>query len=122
MHNGLLKLKSGKMAGSIGNVLNVDAALKAVSGEVLRFFILNTHYRSPIDLGDWDPKSGSIPSGLLAAKSAYETFSRFAESVQRVTGDAFADFKAPTTAVAISHGSRSPLSRAPQSVPRAHGR
>ena len=89
---------AAKMAGSIGNVLNVDDALKAVSGEVLRFFILNTHYRSPIDLGDWDPASGSIPSGLLAAKTAYETFPRFAERVQRITGTAFADLKAPTTA------------------------
>jgi cysteinyl-tRNA synthetase len=100
MHNGLLKMKSGKMAGSIGNVLNVDAALKAVSGEALRFFVLNTHYRSPIDLGDWDPKSGSIPSGLLAAKSAFETFTRFAERVQRVTGTLFTDLKSPTTAIA----------------------
>jgi cysteinyl-tRNA synthetase len=98
MHNGLLKMKSGKMAGSIGNVLNVDDALKAVSGEVLRFFILNTHYRSPIDLGDWEPGTGSIPSGLLAAKTAFETFVRFAERVQRVTGASFVQLPSPTTA------------------------
>ena len=98
MHNGLLKMKSGKMAGSIGNVLNVADALKSVGGEALRFFILNTHYRSPIDLGDWDPKSGSVPSGLMAAKSAFDTFVRFAARVPRITGKPFKDLPAPTTA------------------------
>src|SRR5213079_212159 len=52
MHNGLLSLGQ-KMAGSLGNVLNVADALKHVPGEVLRFFILQTHYRSPIDVSDW---------------------------------------------------------------------
>jgi cysteinyl-tRNA synthetase len=85
MHNGLLKMRSGKMAGSIGNVLNVVDALKLVSGDALRFFILNTHYRSPIDLGDWEPKPGAIPSGLESAKSAFETFVRFAERFRRIT-------------------------------------
>jgi cysteinyl-tRNA synthetase len=89
MHNGLLKMKSGKMAGSLGNVLNVADALKHVSGDVLRFFILQTHYRSPIDLGDWEPGAG-IPTGIESARAAFETFTRFAERVQRVTGMPFA--------------------------------
>ena len=95
MHNGLLKLSSGKMAGSIGNVLNVVDALKHVSGEVLRFFILNTHYRSPIDLGEWDHKNPAtpIPSGLENAKKAYDAFVRFAERCQRITGQSFYDLK-----------------------------
>lgn len=91
MHNGLLKLSSGKMAGSIGNVLNVVDALKHVSGEVLRFFILNTHYRSPIDLGEWDPRNPAtpVPSGLESARKAYDGFVRFAERYLRITGQAF---------------------------------
>ncbi len=93
MHNGLLKMKSGKMAGSLGNVLNVADALKHVSGDVLRFFILQTHYRSPIDLGDWEPGAG-IPTGIESAKAAFETFTRFAERVERVTGTPFAQLPA----------------------------
>jgi cysteinyl-tRNA synthetase len=89
MHNGLLKLRSGKMAGSLGNVLNVADALQLVGGETLRFFILNTHYRSPIDLGDWEPTPGSIPSGLANAQKAFETFTRFAERFQRISGASF---------------------------------
>lgn len=92
MHNGLLKLrkpdgKEDKMAGSLGNVLNVaDAVARGISGDVLRFFLLSTHYRSPIDLGVWDPQTEPLPSAVVAAKSAHDTFVRFAERVERVLG------------------------------------
>jgi len=98
MHNGLLKMRSGKMAGSVGNVLNVADALKHISGDVLRFFILGTHYRSPIDLGDWEPKSQSIPSGIESAKRSFDTFMRFTERVERILGKPFADLPTPMTA------------------------
>lgn len=96
MHNGLLKLKNkdgkeDKMAGSIGNVLNVADALKHVSGPVLRFFMLGTHYRSPIDLGIWDwanPET-PIPQGLVSAKTAFDKFIAFAVRFQRITSTAF---------------------------------
>jgi cysteinyl-tRNA synthetase len=97
MHNGLLKMGKGKMAGSVGNVLNVVDALKKVSGEVLRFFMINTHYRSPIDLGDFDPAKDGMPSGLESAKKSYEAFSRLADRYKRVTGESFYALKAPTT-------------------------
>jgi len=98
MHNGLLKLKNkdgkeDKMAGSLGNVLNVADALKHVSGAVLRFFMLGTHYRSPIDLGIWDwanPET-PIPNGITSAKSAYDKFVAFADRVKRITGKLFAE-------------------------------
>jgi cysteinyl-tRNA synthetase len=104
MHNGLLKLKDkdgneAKMAGSLGNVLNVADALKHVPGEVLRFFMLKTHYRTPIDLGIWDWKNPAtpIPEGIVETRNAYQTFIRFAERVQRITGAPFTDLAAPTT-------------------------
>lgn len=94
MHNGLLKMGKGKMAGSVGNVINVVDALKHVSGEVLRFFLISTHYRSPIDLGDFDPKTQAIPEGLANAQRAYETFTRFAERYQRITQRTFHELAA----------------------------
>jgi cysteinyl-tRNA synthetase len=105
MHNGLLKLrkpdgKEDKMAGSIGNVLNVADALKHATGDVLRFFLLGTHYRSPIDLGVWDPTAEPIPSAIETAKRSFETFVRFAERVQRIGGKALAELPAPTIAPA----------------------
>jgi cysteinyl-tRNA synthetase len=98
MHNGLLKLKDrdgkeAKMAGSLGNVLNVHDALKHMPGDVLRFFILKSHYRSPIDLGiwDWNNPATPVPQGLLEAQQAHQTFARFAELVQRISGTSFGD-------------------------------
>ena len=105
MHNGLLKLKDkdgkeAKMAGSIGNVLNVADALKHLTGDCLRFFTLQTHYRSAIDLGIWDwiNPATPIPEGMVAARRAYETFPRFAERFSAVTGLRFDDLAAPTKA------------------------
>jgi len=89
MHNGLLKMGKGKMAGSVGNVINVADALKKISGEVLRFFLISTHYRSPIDLGEFDPKTQDLPPGIVNAQKAYEAFTRLQERYQRITGDRF---------------------------------
>ncbi|MCE9529913.1 MAG: cysteine--tRNA ligase [Planctomycetes bacterium] len=98
MHNGLLKLKDkegneAKMAGSLGNVLNVADALKQVPGDVLRFFLLKSHYRTPIDLGIWDWKNPAtpIPNGMVEARKAYQTFERLVDLVQRISGSTFAD-------------------------------
>jgi cysteinyl-tRNA synthetase len=95
MHNGLLKMGKGKMAGSVGNVLNVEDALKKVPGDVLRFFLISTHYRSPIDLGDFDPKQDDIPPGLANAQKGFDTFARLAERYERVTGKSFYNLQAP---------------------------
>jgi cysteinyl-tRNA synthetase len=102
MHNGLLKLrtpdgKEDKMAGSLGNVLNVaDAFDRGVTGELLRFFVLNTHYRSPIDLGIWDPKAEPLPSAIVNSRKAFDTFVRFAERYQRIVGQSYFELIAPT--------------------------
>jgi cysteinyl-tRNA synthetase len=104
MHNGLLKLRDkdgneAKMAGSIGNVLNVTDALKHMGGDALRFFTLGTHYSSAIDLGEWDWKNPAtpIPEGMVSVRKSYETFVRFSERVQRITGKSFASVEAPRT-------------------------
>src|SRR5579883_959056 len=49
MHNGLMKMGHAKMAGSVGNVINVGDLLKSHQPETVRFLLLNTHYRSPIE-------------------------------------------------------------------------
>jgi cysteinyl-tRNA synthetase len=97
MHNGLLKMGKGKMAGSVGNVLNVVDLLRKVSGELLRFFLVSTHYRSPIDLGDFEPGKQDLPPGLVNAQKAFDSFLRFAERFQRTTGTSFYALQAPTT-------------------------
>ena len=95
MHNGLLKMGKGKMAGSVGNVINVVDALKKVSPDVLRFFLISTQYRSPIDLGDFDPKTEDLPPGLVNTQKAMDTFHRFFERYQRITGESYFNLAAP---------------------------
>jgi cysteinyl-tRNA synthetase len=56
---------------------------------VIRFFFLTTHYRSPIDLGDFDPATQAVPPGLESAHKALENFYRFFERAERITGENF---------------------------------
>jgi cysteinyl-tRNA synthetase len=103
MHNGLLQMGSGKMAGSIGNVLNVADALKRISGDALRYAFVKTHYRKPIDLGDWDPRDPNappLPPNLEEDRKKFVTFTTFAERVGLILGKPFADLLAPTVAPA----------------------
>ncbi|MCX7831930.1 MAG: cysteine--tRNA ligase [Actinobacteria bacterium] len=49
MHNGLLTVRSEKMAKSLGNIILLRDALKFYGPDVLKLFYLSTHYRSPLD-------------------------------------------------------------------------
>jgi cysteinyl-tRNA synthetase len=49
MHNGFLQVEGRKMAKSEGNFITIHELLKDWPGEVLRFNMLRTHYRQPID-------------------------------------------------------------------------
>jgi cysteinyl-tRNA synthetase len=48
LHNGLLQLGQDKMSKSVGNLITVNDALARYSPDVIRLFVLNSHYRSPI--------------------------------------------------------------------------
>ena len=76
------------MAGSLGNVVNVSRALEHMPGDGLRFFILNTHYRSPDRFGRLGPgEPGFAPARrMVAARRATTRSSAFAERVKRITG------------------------------------
>jgi cysteinyl-tRNA synthetase len=49
MHNGLLTVRSEKMAKSLGNIILLRDALRAYGADTLKIFYLSTHYRSPLD-------------------------------------------------------------------------
>jgi cysteinyl-tRNA synthetase len=49
MHNGFLQVEGEKMAKSAGNFFTIRQLLADWPGEVLRFNMLRTHYRQPID-------------------------------------------------------------------------
>ncbi|AQW80917.1 cysteinyl-tRNA synthetase [Campylobacter pinnipediorum subsp. pinnipediorum] len=46
MHNGFIQINNEKMAKSLGNSFFVKDALKLYHGEVIRFYLLSTHYRA----------------------------------------------------------------------------
>lgn len=52
MHNGHLVVNGEKMSKSLGNFLTVHDLLKQYPGEVLRYTLLSTHYRQPLDWTD----------------------------------------------------------------------
>ncbi|HWR09852.1 cysteine--tRNA ligase [Sporomusa sp.] len=52
LHNGFITVNEEKMSKSLGNFFLVIDILEHFRPEVLRFFILSTHYRSPLDFSD----------------------------------------------------------------------
>lgn len=52
MHTGFLNVKGEKMSKSLGNFITINNLLEEYSPEVFRFFVLSTHYRSPIDFSN----------------------------------------------------------------------
>ncbi len=52
LHNGFLNVDNEKMSKSLGNFFTIQDVLKSYDGETVRFFMLRTHYRSPINYSD----------------------------------------------------------------------
>jgi cysteinyl-tRNA synthetase len=86
MHNGLMKMGHTKMAGSVGNVINVVELLQQHHPETVRFLLLGTHYRSPIEYSE---------ARLLEVRRSLENFYRFFERYRRVRGRSFYELSAP---------------------------
>ncbi|TQV65099.1 MAG: cysteine--tRNA ligase [Halothiobacillaceae bacterium] len=52
MHNGFVRINEEKMSKSLNNFFTVREVMKDFRPEEIRFFILNSHYRSPLNYGD----------------------------------------------------------------------
>ncbi|MEM2538898.1 MAG: cysteine--tRNA ligase, partial [Candidatus Bathyarchaeia archaeon] len=57
IHNEWLTVNGQKMSKSLGNFITVRDALKTYSPQVLRFFLISAHYRSPIDFNEESMKA-----------------------------------------------------------------
>ena len=89
VHNGFVQINQEKMSKSLGNFFTIREIFQksdwteAVTGEILRYFLLSTHYHGPLDFSD---------QGLKEAKQAldgfYDLFYRLGESDGRTTADA----------------------------------
>lgn len=52
MHNGFVNIDNEKMSKSLGNFIPIRDVLKKHKAETVRFFIVRTHYRSPLNYSD----------------------------------------------------------------------
>jgi len=52
MHNGFIRVSGEKMSKSLGNVTTIRELVKKWHPEVIRLFLLQSHYRSPIDISE----------------------------------------------------------------------
>ena len=52
LHNGFVRVDDEKMSKSLGNFFTIRDVLKKYDAEVVRFFILRAHYRSPLNYSD----------------------------------------------------------------------
>lgn len=88
IHNGFVQINQEKMSKSLGNFFTIREIFEksewpeAETGEMLRYFLLGTHYRSPLDFSD---------QSLLEAKNAvtgfYGLFKRLEEKEENTTAD-----------------------------------
>ena len=85
MHNGLLKMGAAKMAGSVGNVVNIADLLQRHSAETVRLLLLSTHYRSPIEYSE---------ERLAEVAKSLQGFYRLFERNQRIRNEDFYGLKA----------------------------
>ncbi len=52
MHNGFINIDNEKMSKSLGNFFTIRDVLKAFEAETIRFFVVRSHYRSPLNYSD----------------------------------------------------------------------
>jgi cysteinyl-tRNA synthetase len=52
LHNGFVRVDDEKMSKSLGNFFTIREVLRKYDAEVVRFFILRAHYRSPLNYSD----------------------------------------------------------------------
>jgi len=67
MHNGFVNIDGEKMSKSLGNSFFIKDALKVYPGEVLRYYLLSTHYRADFNFNETD---------LLASKKRLDRLYR----------------------------------------------
>jgi cysteinyl-tRNA synthetase len=79
MHNGFVRVDEEKMSKSLGNFFTIREVLERYDGEVMRFFILRAHYRSPLNYSDQDLEQAK--SGLARLYTALKGADRAADPI-----------------------------------------
>ncbi|RMH59799.1 MAG: cysteine--tRNA ligase [Zetaproteobacteria bacterium] len=78
LHNGFVNINAEKMSKSLGNFFTIREVTARFDPEVLRMFMLMTHYRSPLDFSD-----AALEAAEHALDRLYETRRRLPEHAQQ---------------------------------------
>ncbi|CAM2986690.1 cysteine--tRNA ligase [Staphylococcus argensis] len=82
MHNGFININNEKMSKSLGNFVLVHDIIKEIDPDVLRFFMISVHYRSPINY-DLDLVDAAR-KGLERIRNSYQALEERAELTTNV--------------------------------------
>jgi len=104
MHNGMLGLKSEKMSKSLGNMITIDQFLTEHPGDVMRLWVLNGSYRSPLSYSDevidqteqayrrlLNAKKPALPGATGLPEEKATTLKTVAEQARRAFRDSMDD-------------------------------
>jgi cysteinyl-tRNA synthetase len=72
IHNDFVTIKGEKMSKSLGNIIKIRDVLSRYEGEVLRYFLLSAHYRSPLDFSE---------EAIRRAESSYNSLKNALENL-----------------------------------------
>ena len=100
MHNGFVRVDDEKMSKSLGNFFTVREILKSYRAEEIRYFILASHYRSPLNYSQENLENGkaaltrlySTLRGLTPAASDDESCEGYHDAFHKAMDD---DFNTP---------------------------
>jgi len=76
IHNGFVRVNSEKMSKSLGNIFTIREILKSYHPEVLRLFMLQSHYRSPVDFS-----SDSLAEARMGMERFYTTLKNMEDAL-----------------------------------------
>lgn len=79
MHNGFVNIDGEKMSKSLGNSFFIKDALKSYDGEILRYYLISTHYRLDLHFNEED---------LISAKKRLDRLYRLKKRVYGVAKEA----------------------------------
>ncbi len=85
LHNGFVTIKEEKMSKSLGNIVPVEELLQTHSPETLRYFLVASHYRKPIDFTE-----GNIKEAYKASQRLLNTVDTIKAALREdLTGEDF---------------------------------
>jgi cysteinyl-tRNA synthetase len=83
LHNGFVNVNQEKMSKSLGNFFTIRDILKSYDPEVVRFFLLTAHYRSPIDFSDQN-----LEEARIGLSRFYEALAHLEKALDKATAAA----------------------------------